>query len=146
MNKAELYNSKEIDEIFDSISPDEAKRVENRMLLAAKIKDAMDANNINKLKFAELMDKHPSVITKWLSGTHNFTSDTLTDIENKLSIKLLNVETQPKCQVTIFEAFASVSVSDEELSQDSPILDTNYFINSSLNLILNSRNLVNAKA
>lgn len=34
----------------------------------------------------------PSLVSKWLSGTHNFTIDTLTDIQRVLGIRLLDVE------------------------------------------------------
>ncbi len=145
MNKAELYNSKEIDEIFDSISPEEANRAENRMLLAAKIKDAMDAQNISKLKFAELMGKNPSVITKWLSGTHNFTSDTLSDIGNKLSIKLLNVDVQPSFQNTVFVTSTYTRASILEQPQNQPFARAKCDSNNIQNILLCRNNLVYAK-
>ncbi|MBK9336732.1 MAG: helix-turn-helix transcriptional regulator [Lewinellaceae bacterium] len=53
-------------------------RTENRMLLSVKIQDAMTAKGIGKKQLAEMMGQSPSVITKWLSGGHNFTVDTLT--------------------------------------------------------------------
>ena len=67
------------------------------MLLTAKIQDAVKAKGINNAKFAAMMDQHPSVISKWLSGTHNFTVDTLLDIEEKLGISLiaLNEKKEP---------------------------------------------------
>ena len=70
-------------------------RTETRMLLAARIEDALKAKAISKKQFADLMGRQPSVITKWLSGGHNFTVDTLTDIQRVLGIKLLVVETPP---------------------------------------------------
>ena len=65
--------------------------------LTAKIQDAVKAKGINNAKFAAMMDQHPSVISKWLSGTHNFTVDTLLDIEEKLGISLiaLNEKKEP---------------------------------------------------
>jgi transcriptional regulator with XRE-family HTH domain len=54
------------------------------MLLAARIDDARKAKGWSQHEFAEQMGKNPSEISKWLSGTHNFTSDTLWDIEEKL--------------------------------------------------------------
>ncbi|MDD4150950.1 MAG: helix-turn-helix transcriptional regulator, partial [Bacteroidales bacterium] len=96
--KAELYNSSLIDEILNSIDSAEANRIEKRMLLAAKIEDAMKAKGLNKSQFAELMGQNNSVITKWLSGTHNFTTDTLSDIESKLSVKLINIDIAENCQ------------------------------------------------
>jgi len=67
------------------------------MLLAASISKAIKSKGLTKSEFAEKMGKNPSVVTKWLSGVHNFTSDTLTDIQQVLGISLLNLgsETSP---------------------------------------------------
>jgi transcriptional regulator with XRE-family HTH domain len=85
-----------LDKILNSITPIEQHRTDNRMLLAAKIADAMQSKKISSAQLAKQLGKSPSVITKWLSGTHNFTSDTLSDIEFILDIKLLQViDNQP---------------------------------------------------
>ncbi len=92
MNKAEEYNSSVIDEIFDSISSKEQRKVKSKMLLAAKIEDAMKAKGWNKAKLLkETGQKNASVATKWFSGTHNFTHDTLFEIGEALGIDLLNI-------------------------------------------------------
>lgn len=92
-NKAEKYNSSLIDEIFDSISPKEEKRIKEKMLLAARIEDAMKAKGWNKTRLLkEIGQKNASVATKWFSGTHNFTFDTLFDLQEVLGIKLINTE------------------------------------------------------
>lgn len=91
-NKVEEYNSSLIDEIFESISPKEGKRIKAKMLLSAKIEDAMKAKGWNKTKLLEATgQKNASVATKWFSGTHNFTFDTLFDIQEALGINLLNI-------------------------------------------------------
>lgn len=89
--KAEEYNSALFDEILESISPKEEKRIKSKMLLAAKIEDAMKAKGWNKTRLLEATgQKNASVATKWFSGTHNFTHDTLFDIQEALGINLLN--------------------------------------------------------
>ena len=83
-NKAEEYTSDIINQVLKEISKDDAEKIRNRMLLAAKIEDGFKAKGWKKLDFAKKLNKKPSVITKWLSGTHNFTIDTLWDIERLL--------------------------------------------------------------
>ncbi len=56
----------------------------------------MKAKGWNKLQFAIEIQKKPSVISRWLSGTHNFTSDTLSDIGLLLGIDLFQLETKPE--------------------------------------------------
>lgn len=95
MNKekvARTYTSKSIEKVLSKISPKEQKRTEQRMLLAAKIADAIEAKDWTRREFAERLNKHASEVTKWLSGTHNFTSDTLLDIQEELAIKLIELE------------------------------------------------------
>ena len=51
------------------------------MLIAARIDDALKAKNWTQKQLAEAMNKRPSEVTKWLSGTHNFTLETIAFIE-----------------------------------------------------------------
>jgi hypothetical protein len=82
-----------IGEILESISPAEARRIETRMLLAAKIDDAMKANGWKKKDLMLAMGKtNQSEITRWLSGTHNFTSDLLSDLGRVLNTNFLNLD------------------------------------------------------
>ena len=100
MSKAKIYNSSILDEIYDSITPDEFEKVGKRMSLAARIGDGIIAKGWKKSDFAKAMKKQPSEISKWLSGTHNFTADTLFDIEVVLNIKLVSVDDMPKEQIS----------------------------------------------
>ncbi len=85
------YTSNLIDELLNEISPEEREITDKRMLLAATIDEAIKAKGWKKKHFAEAMNKVPSEISKWLSGTHNFNTDTLFEIERVLNINLINV-------------------------------------------------------
>jgi len=91
MNKARHYTSKLIDDLLDEITPEEQEITDKRMLLAAKIDEAIKTKDWKQNDFAAAMDKVPSEISKWLSGIHNFNSDTLFEIEIVLGIKLINL-------------------------------------------------------
>ena len=89
-------NSSLLDQLLDSITHEEQHRTDNRMLLAARIADVMREKGISQTQLAQKLGKSHSVVTKWLSGTHNFTCDTLSDIESALGITLLQfIEQQP---------------------------------------------------
>ena len=47
------------------------------------------SRGLTNQEFAFMMGKKPSEITRWLSGTHNFTTETLWEIERVLNIQLL---------------------------------------------------------
>jgi len=89
------YRSNVIDELLETITPEEQAKTDAKMLLAAKIADAMRNKQWkNKDLLKALGKNNPSIITKWLSGTHNFTVDTLVELENVLGIKLINLNDQ----------------------------------------------------
>jgi transcriptional regulator with XRE-family HTH domain len=92
MNKTETYDCTEIDGLLKELLPEEYERTEKRMLLAARIDDGLKNRGWKKKDLAAVLRKTPSEITKWLSGTHNFTCDTLFDIERVLNINLINYQ------------------------------------------------------
>jgi len=62
-----------------------------KKLLAQKIDSAREEKGLTKTGFASLMQVQPSVITRWLSGKHNFTLSTLYQIERKLGIQIIKI-------------------------------------------------------
>src|SRR4030042_5807293 len=107
MKKPETYNSPVLDELLKDITPEELEKTEKRMQLAARIDDAIKAKGWKKKDFANALGKTPSEISKWLSGTHNFTADTLFDIERVLNILLFRLEN--KQETTFRTYFLTVS-------------------------------------
>lgn len=90
MSKVEHMENKGsiLDKLIGRISPAELKKTRDRMNLSATISDLLAERNMSKSQFAKFMGKEPSVITKWLSGTHNFTIDTLSEISECLGFPL----------------------------------------------------------
>lgn len=80
-----------LDNLLDEITPEEQARTDKKMHIAAMIADAIEAKGWGKKQLADKMGKKPSEITKWLSGTQNFTMDTLNDIGQILDIEFLNL-------------------------------------------------------
>ena len=92
MTKARTYNSEIIKDLLSEASADELRLTEKKMLLAVRIADAVKKNFLHRNDFAAAIGKKPSEISKWLSGTHNCTAETLFEIERVLEIQLLNLE------------------------------------------------------
>lgn len=91
MKNKKSKNKSSLENILDEISPEQQARTDNRMMLAASIADAMNAKGWNnKMLMEALGKKNPSEITRWLSGTHNFTTDTLTDLGRVLDRDFFN--------------------------------------------------------
>lgn len=82
-----------LDRLLQEITPEEQEKTNAKMLLAAKIADAMAAKGWNNKMLMDAMGKkNASEITRWLSGTHNFTMDTLIDLGRVLDTNFLNLE------------------------------------------------------
>jgi transcriptional regulator with XRE-family HTH domain len=102
-----------LDQLLKSITPTQQNRTDNRMFLAARIADVMREKNISQKALAEKLGKKHSVITLWLSGTHNFTCETLSDIEIALDIKLFQyTEPQPIIKNYFIEVHQKVQVDN----------------------------------
>lgn len=67
-------------------------KTRNRMMVAAKIADAMRCSGMNQKQLALKMGKTESEVSEWLSGDRNFTLDTLTEIEHTLNVSLLDTD------------------------------------------------------
>lgn len=89
MNTTRRKPSSALSKIMSSISDEDKRHTRDRMLIAIKIADALEAKNLSQKRFAELMGKSKSEISEWLSGNRNFTIDTLSDISACLGICLL---------------------------------------------------------
>lgn len=145
MKKIKTYKSKLIESLLDDTSAKETKLVERKMLLAARIADAMKSKGFNKTNFAEKMEKGNSVITKWLSGTHNFTTETLWDIEDALDIDLINVQDQTKIIETIIKTKTihvpakPINNKWEKSKTSNNIFTMDFTINSSNSFIVGDR-------
>jgi len=113
MNKAETYTSNISEELLQDLTSEEAGKIEKRMLLSAKIDDALKAKGWKKKDLADALSKQPSEITKWLSGTHNFTTDTLWDIERVLNIELVALEERKMEHVITFHISTTEAVEVE---------------------------------
>ena len=77
---ARKHSSKLLKELLSELTPIEKMQTSTKMALAARIEDLISARGWGKREFAEKVNKNPSEITKWLSGTQNFTIDTLSEI------------------------------------------------------------------
>ena len=113
MNKPKRHKSLIIQKLQENRSAAEFEKTKKGMMLAAKIADGIKAKGWNNSDLAKALDQHNSVISKWLSGTHNFTAETLFDIEMVLGISLINVgESKLKEIIQRFELTLSVKTED----------------------------------
>ncbi|WP_162996986.1 helix-turn-helix domain-containing protein [Mucilaginibacter kameinonensis] len=111
-----------IDDVLDSVSPIDDRKIEHRLLLAARIADLIAEKGYSKKQFADLMDKEPSVISKWLGGTHNFTQDTLSEISFRLGISMVDFYQERQNPVVFRSTFDVTQVTGiTKINQTTPL-------------------------
>jgi len=70
--------------------------VKHNLAITNKISRILKEQGIGKREFAERMGKSPSEVSKWLSGTHNFTIKTIAKIGQTLGVDLILVKKENK--------------------------------------------------
>ena len=98
---------KESSPIFDKVAA--------KMRTAARIADAMQAAGLSKSQFARKMGKSPSEVTKWLSGTHNFTIDSLQEISAVLGVEITSAMDYSNCESPMETITVTIPQSDRKL-------------------------------
>ena len=89
--RPQAYHSEAIEKRRSAKDPHQSARTRKKLIIAARIAHALEMQDLKKGKLAELLERNASEVSKWTSGSHNFTVDTLSDIEEVLNINLLNI-------------------------------------------------------
>jgi transcriptional regulator with XRE-family HTH domain len=75
-------------------SPEIEKLVEKNMAIANKIYEMLEIRGLKAADLSRMLNKKPSEISKWLTGTHTFTTKTITKIETVLGEDIIHIEAQ----------------------------------------------------
>jgi transcriptional regulator with XRE-family HTH domain len=75
-----MLKNKLLEELRDEISPEDKILMEESFALADRIYYLLKKHNVSQRQLAEKLGKSESEVSKWLSGGHNFTANTLTKI------------------------------------------------------------------
>lgn len=122
MNRKRDSKNSAISRILNRIDPIEKAKTSTKMNIAAMIDDAMIAKGWSKKDLMEKMGKkNQSEITRWLSGTQNFTVDKLVELSLLLDIKLVAMYEEKKKDVVdlIFEKHTHTAQKRIESTDDS---------------------------
>ena len=77
---------------LDQIQPETRAYVSLSMEIAARIDYLLQQKGWTGADLARAFDKSPSEISRWVSGTHNFTLETIAKLEAVLGEPILRVE------------------------------------------------------
>ncbi|MFY7742979.1 MAG: helix-turn-helix domain-containing protein [Flavobacterium sp.] len=80
--------------LHENGQPEVEKLVAKNLAIANKIAELLQHKGLKAADLARLLNKKPSEISKWLTGTHTFTTKTITKIEQVLGEEIIYVEPQ----------------------------------------------------
>ena len=84
--------NKHFNKALDLVQPETRAYVNLSMEIAARIDDLLQQKGWTGADLARAFDKSPSEISRWLSGIHNFTLETIARLESVLGEPVLRVE------------------------------------------------------
>jgi|GEM_PF-657709 len=84
------------DQALATVSDDVKRFVDNSIYVADQIYSILKEKGISQRKFAEMLDKKESEISKWLSGSHNFTLKSISKMEVILNASIITTPLQAK--------------------------------------------------
>ncbi|PSL34130.1 helix-turn-helix domain-containing protein [Dyadobacter jiangsuensis] len=82
---------------LDKIVPDPAidKFVDTSFDLSDRIHEILESKGLTQKDLAEMLGKKESQVSKWMTGTHNFTIKTLALLEVKLGAAIFQITNGP---------------------------------------------------
>lgn len=103
-------------------NPEIEKLVEKNLAIANRIYEMLQERDLKPADLARLLDKKPSEISKWLTGTHNFTTKTITKIETVLGDDIIHIEQKRvylKVMVTADQDLENIAFENSEVQTNN---------------------------
>ena len=110
------------DQCVANVAPEVMKEVSLNVDIANRIYDLLKEKKMTQREFAALMEKRESEISRWLTGSHGFTTTTLAKIAAVLGEPIVMVKKDPQVQyvfvpiqnyITLSERFGETYVNKE---------------------------------
>lgn len=87
-----MKRSRIIEARREKVSSEVRRRVNLSFLIVDRIHNILEEKGLKQKDLANMLEKNESEISKWMRGTHNFTIDTISSIEEALGMPILQVE------------------------------------------------------
>ena len=94
------------DECIANVAPEVKAEVDLNVEIANRISDLLKEKKLTQREFASLMGKRESEISRWLTGSHGFTTTTLAKISVALGEPVVVVKKEPQVRYSFLQDFA----------------------------------------
>jgi transcriptional regulator with XRE-family HTH domain len=117
------------------IPNDVVRYVDHAMSIAKQIDIFLRAKGINQADLAKKLGKKESQISKWMSGTHNFTFKTISKIESVLDEQLIfcprEIKKPEVYKIVAFSEYSQILVKDKGQEDEVNVsLSRKFFVNA----------------
>ncbi|GCC51748.1 XRE family transcriptional regulator [Chryseotalea sanaruensis] len=85
------------------ISPDVKHAVEFSFAIANRIHEILESKGMTQRQFAEKLGKKESEVSKWMRGTHNFTTNSIVKMQGVLGEPILQVTSKQRKGVYVLK-------------------------------------------
>ena len=86
------------------VTPEKQEFIKLNVDVANRIYEILDERGLSQRDFAKMMGKTEAEVSRWLSGTHNFTMATIAAINVVLEENVLSVPEKPKYSFVLVKA------------------------------------------
>lgn len=97
---------------LERVDPEIRNEVSLNIDIANRIYDLIKKKGMTQREFAALMGKRESEVSRWLSGTHGFTTNTLAKISAVLGEPVVKVPEASEQSMVSYSAFLYVCPAD----------------------------------
>jgi len=97
---------------LSNVAPEVREEVRLNMDIANRIYDILQARNLTQREFAALMGKRESEISRWLTGSHGFTTATLAKISTVLGEPIVQIKHEPETKYVFVPINSFVSPTE----------------------------------
>lgn len=109
-----------------NVAPEVREEVRLNMDIANRIYDILKARKMTQREFATLMGKRESEISRWLTGSHGFTTATLAKIAAVLNEPIIEIKREPETKY-VFIPMVGDFVTRTEAADGSYTDSNNYY-------------------
>ena len=85
------YIDPELKKALGKVSPSIRREVGLSFDISRRIIEVLEQKHMSQADLARAVGKKPAMVSRWLSGTHNFTIQTLAQIEAALGVSIIRV-------------------------------------------------------
>ena len=86
-----MIQNKLFRESLAAIPPEQKAELELSFSIAERMDEILKEKNVSQRELARRLGKRESEVSRWLTGRHNFTTNTIAKIENALGSRIVQV-------------------------------------------------------